>query len=160
MTTRTLRQERKHVAEWSDSHGKTCMLTALVRHDDRCRNGHNTFSVTADLLQDGEWSAGGCLHDEIREHMPALAPLLKWHLCGTDGPLHYVANTLYHLGFTKWTPGNLERARATAIWLDMPPALTASNGADEAVVTAMLLERLPGLMEQFRRAVESAGLVY
>ena len=160
MTTRTLHQERKHVAEWSDSHGKTCTLTARVRHDDRYGNGHNTFSVTADLHQNGKWVAGGCLHNEIREHMPALAPLIRWHLCSTDGPMHYVANTLYHLGFTKWTPGNLEHARATAIWPDMPPALTASNGADEAVVTAMLLERLPGLMEQFRRAVESAGLVY
>lgn len=160
MTIRTMHQEREHTARWVDAHGETCEMTARVRHDDRCRNGHNTFSVTAEMRREGEWAAGGCLHDDIRERIPSLGPLLKWHLCSTDGPLHYLANTLYHLGYTEWGTGNMEHARATAIWPDMPAALMASSGADKAAVEAILSERLPGLMEQFRRAVESAGLVY
>src|SRR6185369_2717706 len=24
--------------------------------------------------------------------------LIKWHLCSTDEPMHYIANTLYHAG--------------------------------------------------------------
>ena len=28
--------------------------------------------------------------------MPELAPYIKWHLVSSDGPLHYIANTVYH----------------------------------------------------------------
>lgn len=89
-------------------------IVATVRHDDRCGNGHNTFSITGDVyIRDrhyGEptvkhesgatlWlSASGCIHDEIAEHFPELIPLLKYHLCSTDGPIHYVANTMYLAG--------------------------------------------------------------
>ncbi len=41
---------------------------------------------------------GGCIHDEIAKHFPELFPLIKWHLCSTDGPMHYEANTIYHAG--------------------------------------------------------------
>ncbi len=30
--------------------------------------------------------------------LPELAPFIKWHLCSTDQPLHYIANTLFHAG--------------------------------------------------------------
>lgn len=40
--------------------------------------------------------SGGCIHDEIAEHFPELAPLIKWHLCSQEkGPMHYVANAQY-----------------------------------------------------------------
>lgn len=39
---------------------------------------------------------GGCCHDEVAKHFPELAPLIKWHLCSSDGPMHYLANTVYH----------------------------------------------------------------
>lgn len=74
-----------------------------IRHDDSCGNGHNTFSITGEAYStttgrftDSNLLFGGCCHDDIREHFPELAHLLRWHLCSTDGPLHYVANTLYH----------------------------------------------------------------
>lgn len=41
---------------------------------------------------------GGCIHEEIAERIPALAPFIKWHLTSTDEPLHYIANTLYLAG--------------------------------------------------------------
>jgi len=86
-------------------------IIATVRHDDSCGNGHNTFSITGDVFTTtGNRSepsvvhgnrtlyldCGGCIHDQIAEHFPELAPLIKWHLTSTDGPMHYVANTIHH----------------------------------------------------------------
>lgn len=89
------------------------VIVAEVRYDDRCGNGHNTFSITGSLYtpdrSPGEptvdherssrklWlNGGGCIHDEIAKWFPELAPLIKWHLCSSDGPMHYPANALYH----------------------------------------------------------------
>lgn len=75
-------------------------LIVTLRHDDECGNGHNTFAVTAELEEyRGDWwhwAAGGMLHEEIKKFFPELVPYLKWHLCSTDGPMHYLANSLYH----------------------------------------------------------------
>lgn len=94
--------------------GRKAAIVVTVRYDDQCRNGHNTFAITREiyttLRQPGEgtilhssgvtlWlDSWGCLHDEIAEHFPNLAPLLKWHLTSPDGPMHYLANTIYHAG--------------------------------------------------------------
>lgn len=102
-TTLTKKQVREFTKVFTE-HGKHYSITAQVRFDDQCGNGHNTFSITGEV-----WEASatgkrkgsdcvtcGCIHDEITKHFPALAPLIKWHLCSTDGPMHYVENTLYH----------------------------------------------------------------
>lgn len=96
------------------ANGKPEALIVTVRFDDSCNNGHDTFAITADRYeahrQYGEpkikhksgrtlWlNGGGCLHEEIAEHFPELAKYIKWHLCSTDGPLHYVSNTVYQAG--------------------------------------------------------------
>ena len=36
------------------------------------------------------------LHEEIAKHFPELAPMLKWHLCSSNQPMHYIENTVYH----------------------------------------------------------------
>jgi hypothetical protein len=74
-----------------------------MRFDDNCKNGHNTFSITADITttesrRRRDIAAGGCMHDEIARIFPELEPLINWHLCSTDGPLHYIANTVYLAG--------------------------------------------------------------
>lgn len=75
------------------------MLRVTVEFDDRCGNGHATFAITAEQIDEkGAWAAGGCLHEAIAEVFPELAPLLKWHGCHTEGPLHYLANTVYLAG--------------------------------------------------------------
>ena len=81
--------------------GQQCKITAEVRFDDKCKNGHKTFSITGEILgkaKNGCWVFDCCgkIHDDIAKHFPDLAPFFKWHLCSTDGPLHYLANTLYH----------------------------------------------------------------
>jgi hypothetical protein len=67
-----------------------------LRFDDECRNGHMTFAITGTEYE--KWKDGACgsIHDTIREWFPELAPLIKWHLTSTDGPMHYIANTVYH----------------------------------------------------------------
>ncbi len=95
----TKHQKQEYYALYSED-GDNYKLVAKVRYDDECGNGHNSFAVTGDIYrQHGtRWVlvAGGCVHDEIAEHIPKLQPFIKWHLMDSDGPLHYVANTLYH----------------------------------------------------------------
>lgn len=77
---------------------KPAVMSVQLRHDDECGNGHNTFAITAEIAsrEGGRIESCGCLHDEIRKHFPELAYLIKWHLCSTDGPMHYIAGTVYH----------------------------------------------------------------
>lgn len=101
--------------------GTRYRFTAEIRFDDECGNGHNSFGITGTLLQQSKngkwvWVAGGCLHDEFARHYPEKAHLLKWHLCSTDGPMHYLANTVYlasdrdHYGKRKGEPSHFENA--------------------------------------------------
>jgi hypothetical protein len=84
--------------------GASYRLVILIRHDDECKNGHEIFSITGELFSSavktprGESVMGGCIHEVIADFAPDLAPLLKWHLTSTDGPMHYLANTLHHAG--------------------------------------------------------------
>ncbi len=112
-TTLTKNQTKTFRADYYVD-GEPRTLIAKVRHDDKCGNGYNTFAITGDLYEphrqpgeskithkDGKilWlNSGGCLHKEIAEHIPELAPYIKWHLCSTDGPMHYLANVLYMAG--------------------------------------------------------------
>ena len=139
------------------------VLVANVRFDNECKNGHNTFAITADLYEEtrrnGEPSvvnsrgekryltSCGCQHDLVAIHFPELAPLIKWHLTSTDGPMYYVADTVYHA-----QKGQLDYARKSAV----APDATLAELSDES----WLLARLPALMVEFRAAVESLGFVY
>lgn len=86
-----------------DGYGPGATITATVRYDDQCGNGHNSFAITASVItpasrRRGDIEAGGCLHDDIARVFPELAPLIKWHLTGSDGPMGYEANAVYHAG--------------------------------------------------------------
>lgn len=82
--------------------GQRYKITAKVRYDDDCGNGHNTFSITGNIDRCnnyGRWvdDCSGCIHEEIAKHFPELEPYIKWHLVSSDGPMHYIANTVYHV---------------------------------------------------------------
>lgn len=81
-------------------YAKGAALYVLIRFDDECNNGHNTFSITGTVREPGrrDIAAGGCLHDDIAKTFPELEKYIKWHLCSTDGPMHYPGNALYHAG--------------------------------------------------------------
>lgn len=80
------------------------IIRVEIRFDDSCKNGNATFAITADIRRkdgrghDNGWLAGRCAHDDIAAIFPELAHLIRWHLCSTDSPMHYIANTLYHAG--------------------------------------------------------------
>lgn len=76
--------------------GREYQATLNIQHDDSCGNGHNTFSMTVDVSRRGSWYSGGCQHDLVARLWPEFAHLIKWHLTSTDGPMHYLANTMYH----------------------------------------------------------------
>lgn len=86
--------------------GEAIRFTA--RFDDSCGNGRESFALTCDILgkarqtRQGHYSreviGGGAAHDDIARAFPEVAGLIPWHLCATDGPMHYVANTVYHAG--------------------------------------------------------------
>jgi hypothetical protein len=123
-STLTKRQRAKFGPKHFDYSGTPATITAEVRYDDDCGNGHNTFSITGTIRavdrrinpRDGGHLAGGCLHEEIAAKFPELAPLIKWHLCSSDGPMGYVANTVYFAenrdcwGKCKGEPSNFEQA--------------------------------------------------
>ena len=114
-----------------------------VRYDDTCRNGHNSLGITCDIYERGRDVGGGCNHELIVKLMPEMEKFIKWHLVSTDGPLHCVANTLYHA-----KEGKLEWARNSAVWPD---------AGEMDLTEANLLARLPALMREFKRAIEELG---
>ncbi len=118
-----------------------------IRFDDECGNGHNSFAVTSEIRENGRMVSCGCQHDEVKAHFPEYSHLIKWHLCSTDGPLHYLANTIYHA-----ENGDLKYAQDSAIW----PEATSDQLQDKILLSV----RLPELMQEFKKAVESVGFVY
>lgn len=104
----TQHQEKTETRYVTDG-GHPYRITAVIRYDDRCKNGRNTFAITGILSRCGNpeapederyyiHDASGCIHDEIAKHFPELAPYIKWHLCSAEQPLYYIANTVYHAG--------------------------------------------------------------
>lgn len=130
-------------------------IRAIIRFDDKCRNGHNTFSITGETW-DG---SGGCIHDEIARAFPHLAPFIKWHGVSTDGPTHYVANTVYHAGerIGEGKKRDFAAARSCAVW---PDATDEQLSAEPAELKKMLLARLPALMADFKADIEKLGFEY
>ena len=98
----TKHQVKTYGPKFYTERGSEFLIVAEVRYDDECGNGHNTFAITATINEKrgNQWRdySGGCCHDEVAKHFPELAPFIKWHLVSSDGPMHYVANTLYHAG--------------------------------------------------------------
>lgn len=86
----------------SHPNGDVERLRVKVRWDDELKNGHNTLSITAtqSFQTNGVFSeaAGGQLPSDIERVFPELAYLLPWHLVSANGPMHYLANTLYLAG--------------------------------------------------------------
>jgi hypothetical protein len=82
-------------------YGKGALMCAEIRFDDNCKNGQNSFTITASVYTNEsrrrrDIAAGGCMHDEIAQVFPEFAPLIRWHLFDTRGPMHYLSNALYH----------------------------------------------------------------
>ena len=99
------KNQKKHIIKHFKENDKNYTLFINLRFDDECNNGHNSFAVTGSLYR-GSYEVApknekyllscGSIHDDITKYAPELAYLIKWHLTSTDGPMHYLANTLYN----------------------------------------------------------------
>ncbi len=47
----TTDQARTYTKKWERADGAKVRMGVAVRYDDRCGNGHNTFSITADIWE-------------------------------------------------------------------------------------------------------------
>ena len=74
-----------------------------IRLNDECHNGHEDFSITADIREKGsrgQWvdAGGGCCHEHILSLRPDLKPFVDLHLCTWQGiPMHCATNAFYWL---------------------------------------------------------------
>lgn len=86
------------------------------------------FSITGEIKDSkirgcDKTAACGATHDDIKEHFPELAHLIKYHLFSAKGPMHYVANSLYHAsdkdcwGRRKGEPSSFD----TVVYFDKVP---------------------------------------
>jgi hypothetical protein len=132
------------------------------------------FSITMDeykqrRVNERELLSAGLQHGLVRELFPELAPLIRWHLTSTDGPMHYLANGLYwydcHHGKQKHArPEDKERAPDAfahtvvlgALSDDMELTLLLALSRNE--VEAYLKARLPRLLAAFQADIRAAGL--
>lgn len=89
-------QSKQTIVEGFRIDGGYGKLVIDIRYDDQCGNKHNSFAITATMYRDGGEYSGGCLHDDIVKYAPELSYLIKWHHVSSDGPMHYIANTMYH----------------------------------------------------------------
>lgn len=155
--------------------GQPVTMVVNLRYDDDCKNGHNSFSITADIFEPGgsrnepsiqhksgrrlRLTSCGCQHDEILKHATKYAPFIKWHLTSSDGPMYYIENTKYWAEIAtgarkaEQSPEKAaEYARSTAVW----PDATLGQLLDKDA----MLARLPALMADFKAAIESLGFTY
>lgn len=139
--------------------GVSYRVEAFIRYDDVCRNGHNTFRITGKTFRGDSYTpeSSGRIDEEIGIAIPELKPFLRWQLVSSKGPMHYIANSLYWAGKTKWPEYNLKYFRKTAVW---PEATEEIMNLPKDELKKRLEERLPALMEEFKKDVESLGFVY
>ena len=152
MTSILTKNQKQTFTKTINYEGKACKMTVTLRYDDECNNGHSTFSITG-TIKNHIVDMGGCLHEEIKKYFPEFKYLIKWHLCSSDSPLHYIANTKY------WVKNNnITNAKKTAIW-GVTPFDTDKNIQlldDEE----FLMGRLPFLLEAFKKDIETLGFIY
>lgn len=128
-------------------------LVVKLRWDDECSNGHKTFSITGEAyyrkpFSDRNMAAGGCIHDEIAKHAPEFRDCIPFHLVSEDGPLHYEANTLYHVEC-----GEFDYARSSAVWPEATEDMLKRTSCET------LIHRLPEIMTGFYDMLANFGLL-
>ena len=91
---------------------------------------------------------GGCIHKDIAKHFPEHAELIRWRLVDANGvPMHYVANSVYHL-----KNGNIEGFKSCCLFdeaIDVMPELIVAD--------AWLRARLPRLQDEFYACLTKFG---
>ncbi len=102
-TQETVSTLKHQITVLGTEHGRAQKTVIKISLDDDCKNGHEDFSLTADIYEKdghGQWRdvGGGCCHDHILKLRPALKPFADLHLSTYVGvPMLAVANAWYWL---------------------------------------------------------------
>ncbi|OGT57961.1 MAG: hypothetical protein A3E01_07930 [Gammaproteobacteria bacterium RIFCSPHIGHO2_12_FULL_63_22] len=158
-------------------HGRTHRIIVTYGIDYDFARQHNQapyFSLTCQIdekLRNGRWreAGGGADHKSIVKRFPELAPLVQWHLTGTEGPMHYLANAKYWWeqwkGISRWErrpydPDPLEAFKHTTVWGAVPTDEQFNLHEHELweIVESYLNDRLPALLASFEADMREIGI--
>ncbi|MGI0147905.1 MAG: hypothetical protein ACREDF_00025 [Thermoplasmata archaeon] len=128
-----------------------------------------SLTMTRDRWTGRRWEdeGGGAAHEEIIRHFPTLEPYVKWHLVSTESPMHYLANAKYwyEIATGKLAPGEHQRIdpwdalRSTIVFGGLPTDADHNLNIPWPHLSGWLQERLPLLMETFRHAMKTLGVL-
>lgn len=117
-----------------------------------------------------KYSGGGAALKEIAEKFPALAPLVKWHMCDQNGTLmHYIANAVFWYEIARgerkagpYDKNPLGSFKSCAAWgaVASDGELNTSALMSTVSMRTRLQERLPLLQATFKREMEAAGVTF
>lgn len=154
MTSTTSRTDQT-IAERTDckaiGNGETLTVTSALVHLQG--NARPYFSCTADVTRGpgNRFARGGCLHEEILEHFPNLAPIVAVHLADDDGVPMHAADAAYWAGMSSMAPNDdygrrtLETDDSGRVWA--PATLAEHLRVDTLTAREIrqhVLESVPG----------------
>ena len=128
-------------------HGEQIKVKAKITLDDKCSNGHEDFSVTADLYEkkkNGRWFeyGGGCCHDEILKAFPSWQIFVDLHLCDYKGtPIYAQSNGNYFIKELKDNPSYRDTLNTTYMMTDEEIDILSKCGESNILFT-MTIEKL------------------
>jgi hypothetical protein len=144
--------------------GEKADIYIKIRLDDECKNGHQDFSITADIYKAGRRSnssylAGGCCHDDILKYFPEFKMFVNLHLSDVKGvPMYAVENGFYHLrsGFNNTKPTDKGFSKEFADYYRMTASqFKTINESENKLEYAILLKEL-GILEQWQGEANKA----
>ena len=134
------------------------VITASIRLNDECKNGHQDFSITGTVYEAGKprtdrnMISAGCCHDHILKAFPEFKIFVDLHLCDYDGaPMHAVANGFYHLseGFNSKSTGEQFRAEYCEYYRITGEQFDVIKNSRNQIQFAEYLVKL-GILDQWR----------
>lgn len=153
----------RHTITTKDANGNTMRIK--IRLNDECGNGHQDFSITADVWENGKpqtdryYIMGGCCHDVILKANPKLKIFIDLHLCDYKGiPTYAVENGFYHLheGFDRTKPGSEQFKNEFCEYYRVTPAqFDVLNTSKNQIQYALYLQSL-GILAQWEKQANEA----
>jgi len=131
-----------HETDWVIHKNGSYVFRTKVRYGFEGRPPSFSMTHTTERrpARGGRWSfyTAGIAGQETLRQFPNLAPLARWHIASTEGPLHYIANAVYWWEIaTHRAPqssGGPDPARAfsrTVVLGALPGELTEARVLDE-----------------------------
>lgn len=162
LTTVEQSNDLRHTISINDA---TANIHIKIRLNDECKNGHQDFSITANVYEIGKvrsdrnMIAGGCCHDDILAVRPDLQIFVNLHLCDyTGAPMYAVENGFYHLknGFNNTKPNAPEFKSEFCQYYRITPAqFDALVLSENKLQYAIKLEKL-GIINQWKMEADKA----